>query len=137
MNRNRFLLSCLAVYVVYQVLSFLTHAVWLADTYGATASVWRPEAELMSKQWIMFVTSAVWSIFFCYIFIQGWENKGVGEGFRYGVIIGLFFGIPQAYENYMVLPIPYTLALSWFLAGMVTAVVCGLVVALVYKPAQA
>ncbi len=133
MNTKKLLISFVAVYVVAQVLSYLIHAVWLGPTYASLSEVWRPEAELMSKQWIMFVTSAVWAFFFCYIFVRGYENKGLVEGVRYGAIIGLFFGIPQAYDAYVVYPIPYHLALKWFLSGMVVSILCGIVVALVYK----
>ena len=68
MNVKRFVLACVSVYVAYQVLGFLIHTVFLGDTYGSMASVWRPEAELMSNMWIMYLTSAVWTVLFCYIF---------------------------------------------------------------------
>jgi len=35
----------------------------------------------------------------------------------------------------MMIAIPYSLALQWFIYGMVEAIVMGIVVALVYKPA--
>jgi len=51
------------------------------------------------------------------------EGKGLAEGARYGVIIGLFFGISQAYDSYVIYPIPYSLALKWFLSGLAYCVV--------------
>lgn len=137
MNTKRFALAVIAVYVVYQILGYLIHEVWLAETYASLAHVWRPEAELLSKTWIMFVTSFVFCVFFVYIFVRGYENRGIAEGLRYGLIIGLFFSIPQAYESYVILPIPYSLALKWFLSGVVASLVLGAVAALTYKPAEA
>jgi len=136
LNKVRFGLSCLAVFAVYQVYSFLVNSVWLADLYEATADVWRPEAELMSKMWIMFLTSAIWSVMFCYIFVRGREGRGLFEGMRFGLMIGIFFSLTQSYELYAVLPIPYELTLSWFLSGMGFSIVAGMIAAAIYKPAD-
>lgn len=133
---KKLLIAFVAVYVVGQVMGYLIHQVWLAETYGSLASVWRPEAELMSKMWIQFVTSAFFSFFFCYVFARGYEGKGLAEGARYGAIIGLFFGISSSYDQYMIYPIPYSLALKWFLSGLAYCVVAGIVAAALYKPAR-
>ena len=137
MNVKRFVLACVAVYLVYQVMSFVINMFILGDTYQALASVWRPEAEMMSKMWIMFLTSAVWTVLFCYIFTRGYENKGVMEGVRYGLVIGLFVGIPFSYESYAIYPITIGLAHAWVILTVVISIVCGSVLAAVYKPAEA
>jgi len=137
MNVKRFVLACVGVYLVYQVLSFIINMVILGDTYQALASVWRPEAEMMSKMWIMYLTSAVWTVLFCYIFTRGYENKGVMEGVRYGLLMGLLIGIPFSYESYAVYPITLGLAHAWVLATVFIAVVSGAVLAAIYKPAEA
>jgi hypothetical protein len=137
MNLKRFALACVAVYVIYQILGFLIHQVYLGETYASLASVWRPEAEMMSKMWIQFFTSLVWVVLFCYIFTRGYEGKGAMEGARYGLIMGLFMGLPFSYESYMIYPIPLSLAHTWFATTLVLGVICGLVLALIYKPAEA
>ena len=137
MNIKRFVLACVAVYVVYQCLGFLIHQVLLGETYASLSSVWRPEAELMSKMWIMWLTSAVWSVLFCYIFTRGHEGKGVVEGVRYGLLIGLLIGVPYSYDSFMIYPITIGLAHAWLAATLVVGVICGMVVALIYKPAEA
>ena len=137
MNVKRFGLACVAVYLVYQVMSFVINMFILGDTYQALASVWRPEAEMMSKMWIMFLTSAVWTVLFCYIFTRGYENKGVMEGVRYGLVIGLFVGIPFSYETYAIYPITIGLAHAWAILTVVIGIVCGAVLAAIYKPAEA
>lgn len=133
MNWKRLLICFVVVYVVAQTLTLMIHAGWLAPTYAELADVWRPEAELMSNQWIMLVTSAFFCFFFCYIFARGYEDKGWQEGLRYGAIIGLFVGVPAAYDAYAIYPIPYSLALKWFLSGLVLCLILGLVASLVYK----
>ena len=132
MNTKKFALSFVAVYVVNRVLSYLIHEFWLAEPYAAVTEIWRPE--LMSKMWIMLITSAFWCFFFCYLFVRGYEGRGIMEGVRFGAIIGLFYAIPHAYEQYVIFPVPYHLAMNWFIAGMVTSILGGIVVALIYKP---
>jgi len=137
MNVKRFVLACVAVYVVYQILGFVIHQVFLGETYAALSSVWRPEADMMSKMWIMYLTSAAWTVLFCYIFTRGYENKGAMEGGRYGLLMGLLIGIPFSYESYMIYPITLSLAHKWMITSVVVSVICGIVLALVYKPADA
>jgi len=136
-NVKRFVLACLAVYVVYHVISVTINMVILADAYEALSHVWRPEAEMMSKMWIMFLTSAAWTVIFCYIFTRGYEGKGVAEGARYGLLMGLFIGIPFSYESYMVYPVTLNLAHGWFLGALVVSVISGIVLAMIYRPAEA
>lgn len=92
---------------------------------------------MQSKVWIILVTDVFWSFFFCYIFARGYEGKGLGEGARYGAIIGLFFTMSQAYNSYVIFPLPYDLALKWFLSGLAGCVVLGIVAAAIYRPTRA
>ena len=105
MNPKRFALACVAVYLTYQFLSILIHQVLLAETYGALASVFRPEAELVSKAWISLVSSAVMVVLFCYLYTRLEHRPGRLQGLLYGVLIGALAGVSMAYESYMIYPI--------------------------------
>lgn len=130
-------IAVVVVYVVTQLLGYIVHTLWLGETYGALAHVWRPHEELAAKTWIMFVTAAVYCFFFVYLFARGCEGGGLAEGARFGAIIGLFVGVFSSYDWYVLLPIPYSLALKWFLAGMVVSILQGIVAAAIYKPGGA
>jgi hypothetical protein len=71
---------------------------------------------------------------FTYIFTKGYQGRGIMEGLRFGLVIGLFVSIPMAYGTYMIIPVPYYLALEWFLYGTAQAILLGAVAAAVYKP---
>ena len=133
LNWKKLWITVGVVYVVNRILGFLINAVWLGETYASLAHVWRPEAEMAAKMWIMFVTAAVFCFFFVYLFAKGCEGKGVAEGARFGAIIGLFVMF-SSYDWYVILPIPSSLALKWFLSGMVASVIMGVIAAMVYKP---
>lgn len=135
MNLKRYIAASLAVFVVSLVLGYLIHGVILKSTYDSMAGVWRPD--MQSKLWIEWLVGFLTSFLFVYIFAKGYEDKGMLEGVRFGLIIGLFVSIPMAYGTYVIVAIPYYLALEWFLYGTASWILMGITAALVYKPAGA
>ena len=133
MNAKRFVWAAIVVFVASQILEFLIHGVILASTYESLKDLWRPDME--SKMWIYPVIGAIWSLLFVYIFVKGREGKGVMEGVRFGVVIGLFVGIPMAYGAYAMIDIPYSLALQWWIYTLIECVILGVIAAAVYNPA--
>jgi hypothetical protein len=132
MNK-RFWMAFVTCWVVSQVLGYLIHGLWLSDTYKSLADVWRPESEMQSMMWVMMLTAAVLVFAFCYIFTKGYEGKGVMEGVRYGLWIALLCAIPQAFDGFVIYPIPLSLSVKWAAAGVVYFVVLGAIVASIYK----
>ena len=137
MNKT-FWIGFVVVYVVMQALGFLVHGLWLEQTYSSLAGVvFRPEAEMNSMMWMMFVSSLIYIFLFCYIFTKGYEGKGIGEGVRYGLLIGLFFSIPMALDQYVVYPITQNLALIWLITGVINWTIGGALFSAIYKPGGA
>jgi len=131
---KKFWLAFVAVLIVDNLLSWLIYGMILGEQFRALP-VWRPD--MNSLQWIYFVISVVGSFFFTFIFSKGYEGKGILEGIRYGLYIGIWMSIGMAYGTYAMVAIPYGITLEWFLLGVASYVVLGIVVALVYgkKPA--
>ncbi len=136
MDKKNLIVSGLAVYVVFQLLDFLVHSVLLSGAYEATVDVWRPEDEMMSMSWIMFLANLLWAFIFVHLFARMRQGQGIMEGLRYGFCIGLFVTVPMAYGFYVVLPVPHSLALAWLVYGMIQIMLCGAVLALVHRPRQ-
>ncbi|MGA2436685.1 MAG: hypothetical protein ABSG25_15525 [Bryobacteraceae bacterium] len=134
MNCKRFVLASLAVFVAREVLDFLVHEVLLKSTYQATKYLWRPD--MASKMWILWLSGFVVSFLFAFIFIKGYEGKGISEGARFGLVIGLFVAIPMALNTYATMLIPHMLAVKWLVYGIVENVILGIVAAAVYRPTQ-
>jgi multisubunit Na+/H+ antiporter MnhC subunit len=84
--------------------------------------------------WVQFVTAAFFTFFFIYIFVRGYQDRGIMEGVRFGLIIWAFISIPSIYGQYMVYPLPYSLILQWLVYDLVTLVIMGILVSLLYKP---
>jgi hypothetical protein len=134
MNWQRLLIAFVAVYVLAAVLNFLIHSLFLMSTYEALSSIWRPDMDRLI--WIQWVTGIFFSFFFVYIFVRGYEGKGVLEGVRFGLIIWGFASIPMIYGQYMVYPLPYSLVLKWLFTDLLVLIILGITVALIYKPQQ-
>ncbi len=102
MNRRRFIISAAIVFIVVEILDYIIHQIILQSTYMVLRSVLRPEAEMQSKRWIVFVTALIWPFLFVYIYTKGYEGREVVEGKRYGLWIGLFslFQWPIAGTSY-------------------------------------
>ncbi len=134
MNIKRFLLAVLAVFLIDQAVGYLVHGILLMDAYLALQEVWRPD--MMEYMWVMMLTSAVFSFFFVYIFTKGYEGKGIIEGVRYGLVMGLFMNVVGIVNQWVVYPISLSLAVQWFVYFMIQFVILGVVVSVIYKPAE-
>ncbi len=139
MNRKKFWLTALLVYLVYMGTTFLIHGLVLGSYYMRpdVRDAWRPEAEMGAYAWIRFLTMAVFAFFFTFVFAKGYEKKGIMEGVRFGVYIALFTFFVGSFEQFIVYPIPYAVVWYWIVAGLVQSVLMGIVAALVYKPETA
>jgi hypothetical protein len=134
MNTKRWLLASVAVFVVVAVLEFLIHGVLLSDVYRQTGSVWRSDAEMQKLMWIFWVGMLVFAPFFALIYVKGYEKgkPGLGQGFRYGLYVGVMLSVMHSFGWYVILPIPLALAFYWFLGILVEFVAAGVAAGLVY-----
>src|SRR4030042_1308225 len=132
MNIKRFIIASVVVYVVFIVLDFIIHGIILSDTYKALSGIGRPD--MMSFMWIFYAAGLLFAFLFVYIFIKGYEGKGILEGARYGIIIGLLIYVVGMFGQYAMYPLPLTLVIQWFVYGMIECVIGGIVAASLYKP---
>lgn len=139
MNTKKLFIAFIVVFILGEVANFIIHSFLLASSYATeeVSKVFRSMEEMNSKMWIMWVVDLIWSFFFVFIFVKGYQNKGIMEGVRYGIYMGLFVQLVAAYAQYVVYPIPYYLALQWFIYGFIVCVILGVVTAAIYKPVEA
>lgn len=134
MNK-KIILGFVAVLVVTEILSFIQHYVLLGATYEALQSLWRPD--MASKMWIYHFNNVIVSFLFSFIFSHGYRGTGLGEGLRYGLYIGILLSLGMAYGTYAMIAIPYSLAMQWFIYGVLQYVILGAVVATVFGKVKA
>ena len=127
---KKIVLGSLAVFVAWFVLDFIIHGLLLGETYKATAELWRPQAEM--KMGVMQVVRLIAAVTFTLIYVLV-KPKSVGVGLKYGLLFGVAVGIGMGYGTYSVMPIPYSLAHSWFWASIGPSAVAGVIVGLILR----
>ncbi len=132
MNWKKFWLAALVVYVVLAITELIIHSLILKGHY--TLPGFRAETEMGGFLWVFWVIGIVFSFFFTFIFVKGYEGKGVMEGIRYGFYVGLLLWFTGAFAQFVMYSIPYALVWYWIILGVIQMILCGIAAALIYKP---
>lgn len=136
MNTKRFVIASVAVFVFLYLYNWLVHGVLLAPKYEEVAHLFRSQADFMAHMPWMIAGYILMAIAFCRLFIGGYEDRGIGEGVRFGLWAGLLIGSID-FISYAVQPISLKLGVDEFIAEVVMAVGAGVVAALTYKAESA
>ncbi len=121
--------AVIAVFIAWSILDFLIHGVFLKSTYQETANLWRPENEM--KMPLMSIVTLIFSIGFVTIYSYLIKPKLLSIGVKYGLILGIATGVSMGFGSYCYMPIPLSLAFSWFGASLVELTLAGAIVGLI------
>jgi hypothetical protein len=134
-NPKSLLVTILVAFVTVFATDFLVHQLWLGSAYKATASLWRPEAEMMARMpWMLlgqFLAAAAFTTIFAACVA---EQRLMSRTIQFAACMGIFVSAGQL-MTYVVQPVPGALVARWLAATIVQAVVLGVIVHKVYKPA--
>ncbi len=134
MNPKRLVLAIVAVFVGIFLTDFLIHGVWLQSDYKATASLWRPEAEMPSYMGWLILGQLFFTIPFVVLWAKGFAAKGcIRDACVYGVLLALACQstTPICYATQ---PMPGSIMVKWFVSSLAQGVMAGIIVFLVYQP---
>ncbi len=123
--------AVVSVFISWSILDFLIHEILLKSTYQATADLWRPVDDMNMP--LMAVVTLVFSICFVSIYQYLINPKSLATGVKYGLIFGLATGVSMGFGSYCYMPIPLSLAISWFVASLVELTIAGTLVGLLVK----
>ena len=128
---KRIVLAVVAVFVAWSVMDIVIHGVILAPTYKETAQLWRPMEQM--KMGLMHVVVLIAAAVFVglYAFFVG--KKSVTTAVKFGLLFGIGVGISMGYGTYAVQPIPYKIAMTWFLGTVAETTVAGLLTGWIVK----
>ena len=131
-NVKSAMITIVAIFIYIFASDFLIHGVILKPAYQDTADLWRPETAMPHYMIWMIFGQFIIAKYFVLIFAKGYENKGVFEGVRFGLLAGMLM-IAQNFIFYSVMPLPLSLAINWVVLGLIQAVGAGIVASLVYR----
>ena len=128
---KRAILAVVLVFSAWSIMDFIVHGMLLKSTYEATASLWRP-IDKMNMPLMYFVT-LVFTM--CFVLIYGLlvGQKSLVSGIKFGALFGLATGISMGFGSYCYMPIPLTLAWSWFFGSLIEAIAAGAIVGAIIK----
>ena len=128
---KKYLLSVVLVFVLWSVLEFVIHGIILLQAYQATASLWRPMAEM--KAGLMHLSSFITAAAFVGVYALLVTDKSIKTGIFYGVLMGFFSGVPMALGSYSYMPITGYIAVVWFCGSVILMTLAGLCVGAILK----
>lgn len=131
LNVKKYALASIAALVFIMGFDYVVHGVLLKGTYEATQHLWRKEADMVC--WAMIGGKVLLAFTTAFVFTRGYEGKGIGEGVRFGLLIGLLFA-PGHLIMYAVQPLPAQLVGTWIVAGIAEMVGIGIVLSKLYRP---
>jgi hypothetical protein len=131
MNVKRYILASILVFAAYVALNFVIHGLVLGSVYMEMQGVWRQD--MMGYMWITYATAFVFSFLFVLVFHKGYEGRGILEGVRFGILIGLLLNVLGMFNQFAVYPLPFGLIIQWFIYGVIQVAICGIVAAAVYR----
>ncbi len=133
LNVKQWLTAAIAVFVAVSVVRFLLNLVVTALLPAAAGPATTPENIWMLRLW-NYLGRACFALVFAYVFTRGYEGKPwAGEGFRYGLWIGLLIWLPWLFGTMVSTTPAVDFLLSHAVTGVIETIVSGMVVALVYK----
>ena len=85
------------------------------------------------KMNVMHMAVLIASFTFAWIYAKFIASKSITTGLKYGLWWGLGAGVSMGYGTYAVIPIPYLMALVWFLGSLAEGATAGLIVGGIVK----
>jgi hypothetical protein len=129
---KKILLGGIAIFVAWEILDFLIHGVILRSTYATLGNMFRAQGEM--KMGLMAVVVLIAAVVFAAVYAWFVNPKGLATGVKFGLVWGFAGGVMMGYGSYAAMPVPYVMALAWFLGTWVEFTVAGLLAGLIIKP---
>lgn len=133
MNYKKLIIASIAGFIAVAAFEMLWHGPIMKDMYEATANVWRPESEYtMGYMAYIFISQFLFAVAMAVVYSIVRPALKCKVGIQFGFLTGIILAAP-ALGTYCYMPIPLSISLMWMLASLLKCLVCGVVVAFVYK----
>ena len=138
MNYSRLAMAAVAAWVVDGIYGFIVYGNLLTSQFAAHPGVFRAADAQAPFMPVMFGGILVGMFVAVAIYAKGYEGGGgIGEGLRFGLLIGLFNASYVWCVDYAILNIGRHMAASMACAAIVEWALVGIVMGLVYRPSVA
>lgn len=134
MNKRHYIFGVVAVWAFICLAEILFHTIILQGIYRVILGVIRPEQYFGPYYPLLIIGHLLLSLLFCYIFIKGYENRGLWEGVRFGLIVGLALGVAPSLVQFTTNQFPGKFVIAWVVWYPLEMTVAGIIIAAIYRP---
>lgn len=132
---GRHILTSVVVAVYLFFIEFLFHAVILKGQYEGVQHMLRPEGENPAMFFsLLIIAYLIAGFLLTHVFGKGYQGHGIGEGVRFGLLMGVLLAVPSNLINYAVQPWPGSLVAIWIIGYIIEFTIAGVIIAAMYKP---
>lgn len=137
MDLKRLTLAVAVIFIFALIWNSVVHLVLLQEANLALEGIARPAAERNMALGMLLIAGI--ALLFVYSYAACARSGGLKGGLLHGLWFGLLAGLLVDLNQFLIYPLPATLALGWFLFGLVEFCIYGLLTALLYpiKPQRA
>jgi hypothetical protein len=135
MNYTRIVAAAVAAWLVSIPLGAVIHHGILGGLYAANATVFRPDPEVVRRLPIGFGVQLIGFFAGATMYAQGYAGgRGIAEGLRFGLLIGVVLVSFAAIWNYVTQPISVSLGIAEIFECTVEAAIYGMIIGVIYRP---
>lgn len=133
--KKKIMIASVVVFVLFLIMDYVLHGILLRDLYAVTEHLWRPSGSAQKLVWIVLAVDAAIAFLLAWLFAKGWETgkPWLGQGLRFGLAVGLLFSLPMGFSMYAMMPVPFGLALGWFIGALIECLMAGIAAAWVFR----
>lgn len=129
---KKLILPVIVIFFNWAILDFVLHGLILGSTYAALPQIFRPMAEM--KMALIYLMTFIISFVFVHVYVNYVSAKSMRRALGYSAWLGLAYGVSMGYGTYSSIPIPYSMALTWFLGTFVEMLAAGVILGMMVKP---
>ena len=125
------IIAFILIVVAWFVIDVVIQVGFLDAVCKQTEHMWRSPDQ--AKKSVAFLVTLIASATFVAIYTRFFAKKNLRTGLGYGLLFGIGAGVVRGHGSYAAMPIPYYVALGWFLGSVAKGVVGGAILGLVVR----
>jgi hypothetical protein len=123
---KKILICTAAISITWMLFDFLVHGIYLKEAYEQTANLWRPMEEIQQNWW-MHILTVVSAFIYTWIYCCNVSDKSAKTALTFSAKVGTLMAISFGFGMYAVMPIPCSMAMTWFVSTLVAFLLAGLI----------
>lgn len=129
-NFKRFFLASITIIVFAFVWNGIVHLIILREADSILNTIGRPESQRSLS--LSLLVTVVLSMLFVWSYARTEKRGDLCEGLRHGLFFGFLAGTLVDLNQYILYPIPASLAFTWFIFGLIEFCIYGILVSKLY-----